>query len=202
MRKATKRKREDRDDGSYQENKKAEKLARKVLDDGDAQNDNDPKATAPASSRLPSSAKAKERTAKKRNGNNDDDIAGSGVSKPHPLEDVDSAIGQMNSSLLADYFAQQIKRHFGDLSTLELDEKYPSAKAFLNTSEFKFPRIQISVPGFLEHFTVGGKEELRSTVDTPASPHTLFIASSGIRAADLTRSVFPNIALDLSNSVL
>jgi protein CMS1 len=101
--------------------------------------------------------------------------------------DIDEAIGYMDNSLLADHFAKQIRRHLGDLSTVELEEKYMPLKAFLNTSEFESIRNLSTLPQYIEKFTPGGRDELKSTVDATSSPHTLFIASSGIRAADLTR---------------
>lgn len=77
----------------------------------------------------------------------------------------------------------------GDLSTVELDEKYMSSKAFVNTSEFDSARNLSTLPEYLEKFTPGGKDELKDTAQANSSPHTLFIASSGIRAADVTRFV-------------
>ena len=123
---------------------------------------------------------------------NVDDAKGSGLQDPiassqPPAEDVDEAIGHMDSSLLADYFAKQIKRFLGDLSSAELDEKYLPASAFLNTSEFGSSRRIESIPSYLERFAPGGKEELTDTVESTSSPHTLFVTSSGLRAADLTR---------------
>jgi protein CMS1 len=81
----------------------------------------------------------------------------------------------------------RIKRHLGDLSTVELDEKYLPSKAFLNTSEFERSRNLSTLPEYIQQFTPEGDDELRGTVEATASPHTLFIASSGIRAADLAR---------------
>jgi protein CMS1 len=103
--------------------------------------------------------------------------------------DIDEAIGHMDNSLLADHFAKQVRRHLGDLSTVELDEKFMPSKAFLNTSEFESTRNLSSLPLYIEKFTPGGRDELAGTVEATSSPHTLFIASSGIRAADLTRFV-------------
>lgn len=111
------------------------------------------------------------------------------MSATQPTDDIDDSIRQMDSSLLADYYAKQIKRHLGDLSTVELDGKYLPTTAFLNTSEFDESRTLLSVPSFLRQFTPGGGEELMTTVEAISSPHTLFVASSGLRAADLTRFV-------------
>jgi len=113
------------------------------------------------------------------------------LNKPPDTIDIDEAIGHMDNSLLADHFAKQIRRHLGDLSTAELDEKYMPLKAFLNTSEFESTRNLSTLPQYIEKFTPGGRDELKDTVEATSSPHTLFIASSGIRAADLTRFVEP-----------
>jgi len=103
------------------------------------------------------------------------------------VEDANEAIGHMDNSLLSDHFAKQIKRHLGDLSTVELDEKYLPSAAFLDTSEFQSSRNLSNLPEYIEKFTPGGKDELKDTAEATSSPHTLFFASSGIRAADLTR---------------
>ena len=105
------------------------------------------------------------------------------------IEDVNEAIGRMDKSLLSDHFAKHIKRHLGDLSTVELDEKYLPSAAFLDTSEFESSRNLSTLAEYIEKFTPGGKDELRDTVEATSSPHTLFFASSGIRAADVTRFV-------------
>lgn len=50
--------------------------------------------------------------------------------KDGTFEDVDiekglnNAVGRMDSQLLADFLAQQTKRHGGDLSTIELQDMY------------------------------------------------------------------------------
>ena len=101
--------------------------------------------------------------------------------------EIGSSISKMDSSLLADHLAKQVKRHMGDLTTLELDEKCLGSRAFLNTAEFEQIHELASLPGFLEAFSPRGATELREPAADPSSPHTLFITSSGIRAADVTR---------------
>ncbi|KAL9624220.1 MAG: hypothetical protein Q9160_001467 [Pyrenula sp. 1 TL-2023] len=86
--------------------------------------------------------------------------------KPRPLsDDIDESIGHMNGTLLADLFAQRVKRHMKDLTSVE-------------ASDLQVPEQCSS-----------GKEELSTTVETTASPHTLVICGSGIRAADIARTV-------------
>ena len=81
----------------------------------------------------------------------------------------------------------RIKRHLGDLSAVELDEKYLPSKAFFNTSEYETGRALSTLPEYIQKFTPKGEDELKSTIEATSSPHTLFVASSGIRAANLTR---------------
>ena len=104
-------------------------------------------------------------------------------------EDVNEAMRHLDNILLSDHFAKQIKRHLGDLSTVELNQKYLPSTAFLNTSEFDASRKQSTLPEYIKKFTPGGEDELKDTIRATSSPHTLVIASSGIRAADLTRFV-------------
>lgn len=70
---------------------------------------------------------------------------------------------------------------------MEFDEKYLPSKVFLNTSEFEQGRNLSTLPEYIQQFTPEGADELRGTVEASSSPHTLFVASSGIRAADLAR---------------
>ena len=121
--------------------------------------------------------------------------------------DVNEAIRHLDNILLSDHFAKQIKRHLGDLSTVELDQKYLPSTAFLNTSAFDASRKQSTLPEYIKKFTLGGEDELKDTTGATSSPHTLVIASSGIRAADLTRfgelktCVFPIALTSISRSL-
>jgi protein CMS1 len=105
-----------------------------------------------------------------------------------PLQnDFDASIATMDSQLLADLFVRSTKLLFHDKTSLELEDKYPPTKAFHDTSEFREPRNLQYLPLYLEKFA-GGKEELMKNVEV-ATPHTLVVCSSGIRAADVARAV-------------
>ena len=104
-------------------------------------------------------------------------------------EAIDDALAHMDGSLLADHFAKKTRQHLGDLSSIELDDKYLPAKAFHDTSSFDQSHTLTNLPLFLKRFSPGAKEELRTTVEQTSCPHTLLITSSGIRAADVVRSV-------------
>jgi protein CMS1 len=107
--------------------------------------------------------------------------------RPQPDGDIDESIGHMDPSLLADHIAKKTKRSFRDLSNVELEGKYLSQQIFYDTSNFGSPRDLDNLPSFVEHFS-DSNEDLSYTCEIPASPHTLVIAASGLRAADLTRS--------------
>jgi U3-containing 90S pre-ribosomal complex subunit len=100
--------------------------------------------------------------------------------------DIDQLIGHMNPGLIADHFAKKIKRSFRDLSVVELEDKYLSQRIFFDTSDFELPRELDNLPSFLERFSAS-IEDLSTSSEDPSSPHTLVIAASGLRAADVTR---------------
>ncbi|KAK7883704.1 Protein cms1 [Exophiala xenobiotica] len=92
--------------------------------------------------------------------------------------DLDETIAMMDPALLADHFANSI----------ELEEQYLPTKSFRNTTAFDSPHAGTKLPEFLEQFAENGKAEL-STCEEEAAPHTLIIAPSGIRTADLNREL-------------
>lgn len=110
--------------------------------------------------------------------------------RPRANEDFDESIGHMNPSLLADHVAKKSKRLFRDLSNLELEDKYLSQQIFYDTTNFDLPRNLDNLPSFLEHFS-DSSEKVSSTSEHTGSPHTLVIAASGLRAADVTRFRLP-----------
>jgi protein CMS1 len=125
---------------------------------------------------------------------------------------VNHAIAHMDSQLLADHIAQRTKRFHADLSDMELDEmQLPcksntaesislhhldrgTAHAIVDTTCWDKPRNLDNLPAFIERF----KDERRSdkpgktlsdAVKQKSTPHTIVIAGSGIRAANLTRAL-------------
>ena len=101
-------------------------------------------------------------------------------------EEIDESIGHMDPSLLADHVAKKTKRSFGDLSNVELEDKYLSQQIFYDTSNFDLLRNLDNLPTFLEHFS-NSNESFSNTSENTGSPHTLVVAASGLRAADVTR---------------
>lgn len=96
---------------------------------------------------------------------------------------VNTAIARMDSRLLADYVAQRTKRFESDLSLVELEDRYLPERAIRDTSTWEGQRDLEHLPAFLEEF---GKD-LKEAPKAKGSPHTLVVASAGLRAANLTR---------------
>ncbi|KAJ9608033.1 Protein cms1 [Cladophialophora chaetospira] len=99
----------------------------------------------------------------------------------------------LDPALLADHFANCIRKSFDTSSSIELEEQYLPSKAFLDTTGFDKNRIAANLPAYLERFSIEGKDGL-STCKEKASPHTLVVTLSGMRTADLARElrVFQN----------
>ncbi|GAB7355997.1 hypothetical protein MBLNU459_g6624t1 [Dothideomycetes sp. NU459] len=108
---------------------------------------------------------------------------------------VNHAIAHMDSQLLADHIAQRTKRFQTDLSTVELEDLRVPATAILDTTRFTKPRDLDSLPVFLELFSGPRrgkgktKKKLSDAVEAAGTPHTLVVAGSGLRAAELTRAL-------------
>ncbi|OAX80813.1 hypothetical protein ACJ72_04844 [Emergomyces africanus] len=104
---------------------------------------------------------------------------------------IDESIGKMDGRLLADFFAQQAKRHDSELTTVELDDIYIPEHAFLDTTSWKSPRKLENLPSFLKVYSrnKGSPDSLSTAPEENGSPHTIVITLAGLRAADITRSL-------------
>lgn len=102
-------------------------------------------------------------------------------------EEADSDVS-MNTDQQADLFARLIRDHASkDLTSIELSDKYISSSVFVDSSDFKNARNLSTVGEFIEKYT--GREDLKSANKEVGRPHTLLLASSAIRVADLVRSL-------------
>ncbi|KAI9703269.1 MAG: hypothetical protein M1836_007835 [Candelina mexicana] len=112
------------------------------------------------------------------------------------ISGINYAIGRMDNRILADHLAQQIKRFGGDLSLVELEDRYIPEKAIEDTSAWENLRDLKSLPDFLERYSTksGKKKKLSAASKVRGAPHTIVVAAAGLRAADLTRAlrVFQN----------
>ncbi|PWY82257.1 hypothetical protein BO70DRAFT_336708 [Aspergillus heteromorphus CBS 117.55] len=102
---------------------------------------------------------------------------------------IDEAIGKMDGRLLADYFAQKVRRHNKELSAVELDDLSVPDSAFLDTSSFQSSRNLEQIPTFLKAFSPKNGAELAKASEQKGTPHTLVISVSGLRAADTVRAL-------------
>ncbi|KAF2724666.1 hypothetical protein K431DRAFT_281617 [Polychaeton citri CBS 116435] len=106
---------------------------------------------------------------------------------------VNHAIAHMDSQLVADHIAQRTKRFQSEASLVELEDIYIPGKAILDTTAWEGSRTSDQLPAFIERFSglrrtkKGGK--LADAAKEKGSPHTLVVAASGQRAADLSRDL-------------
>ncbi|KAL3472645.1 U3-containing 90S pre-ribosomal complex subunit-domain containing protein [Aspergillus californicus] len=100
----------------------------------------------------------------------------------------DEAISKMDGRLLADHFVQKAKRHNKELTAVELNDLSVPDSAFLDTSSFDSSRSLEKLPDFLKAFSPKGVK-LSGSVEQNGTPHTLVIASAGLRAADVVRAL-------------
>ncbi|KAI5249501.1 hypothetical protein E4T43_00920 [Aureobasidium subglaciale] len=107
---------------------------------------------------------------------------------------VNHAIAHMDSQLLADHVAQRTKRFHTELSVMELEDMHIPSHAIVDTTSWDKPRNLENLADFIEKFkderrTDKPGKTLADAVKQKSTPHTIVIAASGIRAADLTRSL-------------
>ena len=108
---------------------------------------------------------------------------------PRPEQtEYDETIAPRDPALLSDTFSQGIKRHYGDSSSIEQGDLHLAPRSFRDTTEFGNPRLAIELPEFIKSFHRPGDDD-PSTCKEAAAPHTIVIASSGIRVADLVRDL-------------
>jgi protein CMS1 len=102
--------------------------------------------------------------------------------------EYDETIAPRDPALLSDTLAQAIKRHYGDSTSLEQGDLHLASRVFRDTTAFGGPRVAREMPEFLKTF-LQTEDDDPSTCQEVASPHTMVIASSGIRVADLVREL-------------
>ncbi|OJK00699.1 hypothetical protein ASPACDRAFT_117064 [Aspergillus aculeatus ATCC 16872] len=102
---------------------------------------------------------------------------------------IDEAIGKMDGRLLADHFAQKVRRHNKEITAVELSDLSVPDSAFLDTSSFESPRNLENLPAFLKAFSPEKGAHLAKSSEEKGTPHTLVIAGAGLRAADVVRAL-------------
>ncbi|KAK5133484.1 hypothetical protein LTR08_007726 [Meristemomyces frigidus] len=106
---------------------------------------------------------------------------------------LNHAIAHMDSRLMADHIAQRSKRFRPEMSVVEVEDSYVPEKAILDTTSWEQGRTLDTLPAFMEQFAgVRRNKKGSKLLNAPpgkGSPHTLIVASAGLRAADLTRAL-------------
>ena len=91
--------------------------------------------------------------------------------------------------MLTDYVASRTRQLEPNLSVLEAEDLRIPRSAVRDTSTWtQQTRTLDALPEYLETFKQAG-EDLRSTTEQMGTPHTLVVAVSGMRAAELTRAL-------------
>lgn len=127
---------------------------------------------------------------KKKDKKDDQKATNKTAQQPDREEAVDESISKMNEQLLADHFMQKAKAHNKDLTAVELSDISVPAQAFQDTTAFDRERKLAHLPDYLKAYSPEKGARLGSASEERGSPHTLVIASAGLRAADLVRFVF------------
>lgn len=133
---------------------------------------------------------ARKYVGKKVNLNNDKTSTAKRASVPPRPEqtEYDETIAPKDPSLLSDTFSQAIKRHYGDSTSIEQGDLYLAPQSFQDTTAFGNPRLGRELPEFIKSFHRPGDDD-PSTCKEAGAPHTIVIASSGIRVAGLVRDL-------------
>ncbi|PVH92832.1 hypothetical protein DM02DRAFT_604767 [Periconia macrospinosa] len=99
---------------------------------------------------------------------------------------VNRAFEKMDSQLLADYINSRTRLYGKDLSSVELEERFVPSRTIKDTSSWSDSRKLDNLAAFLKKQC----KKLDPTPDKPkGAPHTIVVTASGIRAADVFRSL-------------
>ncbi|EDU50294.1 hypothetical protein L13192_08142 [Pyrenophora tritici-repentis] len=107
-------------------------------------------------------------------------------------DDLDQELGvnhsfeRMDGQLLADYVNARTRLYGKELSSVELEDKFISARTVQDSSSWTEPRTTDNLSAFLKKQA----GSLEPTAPKPhGAPHTIVVTVSGIRAADVCRSL-------------
>ncbi|KAL6712405.1 Protein cms1 [Coniothyrium glycines] len=107
-------------------------------------------------------------------------------------DDLDQELGvnhsfeRLDGQLLADYVNARTRLYGKDLSSVELEDKFISARTVKDSTNWTEARTTDKLSAFLKKQS----ESLKATPSKPCgAPHTLVVTASGIRAADVCRSL-------------
>jgi len=103
---------------------------------------------------------------------------------------IDESISKMDGRLLADHFSQRARKLNKELTAVELNDLHIPEQAFLDTTLFQLRTLD-NLPNFLKAYSPDKGSSLLKAPEAKGTPHTLVIASAGLRAADLVRALRP-----------
>ncbi|KAH6619938.1 U3-containing 90S pre-ribosomal complex subunit-domain containing protein [Boeremia exigua] len=99
---------------------------------------------------------------------------------------VNHAFERMDGQLVADYVNARTRLYGKDLSSVELEDKFIPARTVYDSTSYSDARKLDNLPAFL-------KKQFGNLKPTsnkpPGAPHTIVVTASGIRAADVCRSL-------------
>ncbi|KAI4615422.1 uncharacterized protein J4E88_007796 [Alternaria novae-zelandiae] len=121
-------------------------------------------------------AKRKEKKKQKAKAISEDDLD-QGLGVNHAFE-------RMDGQLVADYVNARTRLYGKDLSSVELEDLWISARTVQDSSSWTEPRTTDKLPAFLKK-QAGTLEA--TPCKPPGAPHTLVVTGSGMRAADVCR---------------
>ncbi|KAF2265399.1 hypothetical protein CC78DRAFT_493591 [Lojkania enalia] len=99
---------------------------------------------------------------------------------------VNRAFERMDSQLLADYINARTRLYGKDLSSVELEDRFISARNILDSNSWSEPRTLDNLAAFL---TKQSQKLKPAPAESKGAPHTLVVTASGIRAADTFRAL-------------
>jgi protein CMS1 len=100
---------------------------------------------------------------------------------------LDDSLAVKDPALLSDFFAQKVAKHYKDSTTIEQQDLSIARSWLRDTTDFNEPHSADNLAAYLLKFMPD--DILSSSRSKTATPHTLVIASSGIRVADLARAL-------------
>ncbi|KAN0072161.1 U3-containing 90S pre-ribosomal complex subunit domain containing protein [Elaphomyces granulatus] len=102
--------------------------------------------------------------------------------------DTDESISKMDGRLLADHFMQRARKLNKELTAVELNDLHIPEQAFRDTTSFRLRTLD-NLPDFLRAYSPNKGNDLSKASEVKGTPHTLVVASAGLRAADLVRAL-------------
>ncbi|KAI5801704.1 U3-containing 90S pre-ribosomal complex subunit-domain containing protein [Peziza echinospora] len=104
---------------------------------------------------------------------------------------INTAIGKLDPSLIADFVGQKIRHFEKELSSIEMEDRYLPASVFVDSTGWPKARNLENYPDFLEAYSKvkGRGASLKKPREKNACPHTFVVTAAALRAADVNRAL-------------